>query len=435
MSGETGAPLNVLLLCDRQDEIAATVHQHIRALVDRSRHTVVPVAMLGDLPAGLALDRFDVIAVHYTLAAAWDGHLSRQARADIGAARAVKALFIQDEHRNVDRTIAILKTLGLDVLFTCVPAPEIEKVYPEATLPGVAKVNVLTGYVDEALTRRAAPPLGARAIDVGYRARKLSPWLGQLGQEKWRIGVRFADDAARYGLICDTAHREEERLYGEAWLDFVTGCKAVLGTESGASVFDMTGALEAAVEADVLREPDVDFETLRARHFKHLDGIIHNNQISPRCFEAAALRTLMILYEGDYSGRLQPWRHYVPLAKDHSNMDDVVAVLRDDARAQAIVDRAYHEVALAPENSFDALAAVFDRAIEDAAARRGNVATPPLDAAARAAIRKLGSGTTPWRRRARQALHRFLFKTLLGGLSEQRRDRLQLWLRRLLTRP
>ena len=74
----------------------------------------------------------------------------------------------------------------------------------------------------------------------------------------------------------------------------------------------------------------------------------------------------MILYEGYYSGRLVPWRHYVPLKKDHSNMAEVVGVLRDVERAQTIVDTAFKEVALNPDNTFAAMVRQVDRSIERA---------------------------------------------------------------------
>jgi hypothetical protein len=73
------------------------------------------------------------------------------------------------------------------VLFTCVPTPEIGKVYPADKLPGVACINNLTGYVPEALLSRPVAPIAERTIDVGYRARKPPFWLGALGVEKWRI--------------------------------------------------------------------------------------------------------------------------------------------------------------------------------------------------------------------------------------------------------
>ena len=71
----------------------------------------------------------------------------------------------------------------------------------------------------------------------------------------------------------------------------------------------------------------------------------------------------MVLYEGDYSGRLQPWRHYVPLRKDHSNFEEVVSVLRNPERIIEITKNAYEEVACAEHNSFRAMVREFDQVI------------------------------------------------------------------------
>ena len=157
-----------------------------------------------------------------------------------------------------------MQTMGIHVLFTCVRTEEIEKVYPASKLPGVIRHNVLTGYVDESLLGLRVPDPATRPIDIGYRARKLPAWLGELGQEKWNIGQRVAEDAPRFGLTIDIAHREEERLYGQHWIDFMTRCKATLGVESGSSVFDFSGEVQRAVESDVDQDPRLTFEQLRA---------------------------------------------------------------------------------------------------------------------------------------------------------------------------
>jgi hypothetical protein len=72
----------------------------------------------------------------------------------------------------------------------------------------------------------------------------------------------------------------------------------------------------------------------------------------------------MILYPGHYSGVVSPWKHYVPLAKDHSNMDEVVEILRDSARAEAMILCAYNEVALNPEYGPARLVARLDTAFD-----------------------------------------------------------------------
>jgi hypothetical protein len=425
-------PLEILLLCDWQPHIASTVLQHIEALTGLSRHRVRALAMLGDLPSALDLRRFDVIVIHYSLVASSDAYVSPEARRRIAASPAAKALFIQDEYRHVDRSIAAFKALGVDLLFTCVPPAEIEKVYPAALLPGVRKLNVLTGYVDESLVRRRVPAYHERPIDVGYRSRRVPAWLGDLGQEKWRIGIRFKAEAAQYGLVCDISYREEERLYGEQWIRFVTRCRAMLGVESGASVFDFTGDIQRRVDADLLREPGLSYEVLRERHFAAEDGKIRLNQISPRCFEAAALRTLMVLYPGDYSGVLVPWRHYVPLAKDHGNMAEVAAIIRDPARAQPIIDAAYREIACDPAYGFTAFVRHFDEEVSRSAAGRA-----PARAYDDARFAADSRGDFHTRRRRLQraallALYRGFFRGVLGSLPEGRRDAIQGQLRRVL---
>ena len=181
--------------------------------------------------------------------------------------------------------------------------------------------------------------------------------------EKWTIGERFQEQAGRFGLSCDISSDESTRLYGDHWIAFLAGTKAVLGTESGASVCDFTGTIRARVDAVTDREPGISFEAVRDRLLRDSDGQVVIHVISPRIFEAAALKTLMINYPGEYSGRLIPWRHYVPLEKDHSNIEDVVRVVQDPDRAQQIIDAAYQEVACNPDNSFRAMVRHFDRVV------------------------------------------------------------------------
>jgi hypothetical protein len=386
--------------------------------------------IFGGAPRDLNFNRFDVIIVHYSLVAASDDYVSPALRCRLRQSRALKAIFIQDEYRHIDRTIAALIEIGVDVLFTCMPEQSIASVYSDAALPGVRKVNVLTGYVPPALLERRVKPLEARRTDVGYRARKVPAWLGDLGQEKWMIGRKFAADARSCGLKCDISYREEERLYGEAWIRFLMNCKAILGVESGSSVFDFTGEIQAAVERDIAANPRVTFEELKSRHFAAVDGLIDQRQISPRCFEAAALRTLMILYEGGYSGLMQPWRHYVPLKKDHSNMAEVVATLRDTTKAQAIVDCAFKEVACHPKNQFAAHAELVASILRDEhASRVGALAKPYTDVEFRQA--SMQAPVTVRRIAIRTIItyaHYVLFRWVLGGLSEARRDQLSRWL-------
>lgn len=379
-------PLRLLLLCDFERGTAGTIVDHIFGLKRLSEHKICELSFRGEMPAAIELDRFDGVIIHYSLVACLSTYIGPNTRAAIRNYRGLKIAFVQDDYRFIDRTVDALRDLGIHVLFGLAPEDIIDEVYSPTKLLGVIRETVLAGYVPEHLTHRKVPRLADRPIDIGYRARKLPAWLGSHGQEKWIVADRVARDAPRFGLKCDISTKEEDRIYGEKWIEFVSNCKAFIGTESGSGICDFTGEIQRRVEEHSMAEPDVSFETLRELYFKEEDGRLMMNVISPRCFEAAALRTLMILYEGHYSGRLLPWRHYVPLKRDHSNMAEVVDVLRDPERSQTIVDTAFREVALNPENSFAAMVRQVDRAIERAfrggmAARQG-----PYSEAALAAI-------------------------------------------------
>lgn len=425
--------LNILLLCDRPDRISSNVHQHLDALVGFAEHDVYQLPVLGGFPATLDLSRFDAIIIHYTLVLCMDVYVSAETRERLRDFNGIKAVFIQDEYRFINKTINALREIKANILFTCVPTVEIEKVYSSEALPGLKKINVLTGYVDDSLFAFNPPPLKDRPIDVGYRARNVPYWLGEMGREKWRIGQIFRRDANGSGLKIDISYREESRLYGEKWTDFIMRCKAMLGVESGASVFDFSGEVEVAVNKEISNNHKVSYETVREKYFKDIEGIIALNQISPRCFESAALKTLMVMYEGEYSGILQPWRHFVPLKKDHSNMDEVIAVLRDVPRCQRIVDQAYDEIAKNPKYHFRAHVKVVMHEIVAAWRALNRPLAQGYDAPnfAQAARVDLKTLLNQKRRELFVDIYHFLFVRVLGFLPESQRDSAQAIMRKL----
>ena len=367
--------MNVLLLCALPPVAAGTIRDHVHALTNFSRHRVHCFPHVGvmsnRLPQGIDLERFDAIVIHYSVYLLADSYIGPADRARISAYRGVKLLFLQDEYRQIDRVHAVIRELAIDILFTCVPEPEIEKVYPAAALPDLVKISNLTGYVPKALTKLPVPAISRRPIDAGYRARIVPFWLGLLGAEKWQIVPRFLAAVEGCGLTCNISNREEDRIYGNGWISFVSSCKTMLGVESGASVFDFDGTIQRTVDEYLARNPDASFEQIEDHFLQPHEGKIRLNQISPRCFEAAALRTTMVLFEGDYSGILKPWKHYVPLRKDFSNIPEVVAAIKNTSLLQEVADRAYREIALNPEYSYEAFVLRFDSALSAAHAIKG----------------------------------------------------------------
>jgi hypothetical protein len=270
----------------------------------------------------------------------------------------------------------------VDWVFTCLGPTEAERVY--GGVSGLRTQQVLTGYVPHWLTHYPPLPLSARKTMVGYRGRTYPAWHGEQGREKIQIGKLFKRDAPRFGISTDIAWSERSRLYGRDWVTFIRNCQAVLAVESGASVFDFDGDVAARTEsfAALVERPHPipalakkpSYEMLRDRFFAGREDQIDIAQISPRVFEAIALRTLVIAYPGRYSGVLEPWRHYVPLDKDHGNMAEVAAILRDPERVAEIITNAYAEIALNPAYGYGAMIDLFDARITEAAVGRPRAA-------------------------------------------------------------
>ncbi|GKQ51624.1 hypothetical protein [Bradyrhizobium sp. Ce-3] len=365
------APRNILLLCAAAALKTNTVSDHIRAFRQYGQHKYTIVDSLAFEAIGADLDSYDCVILHYSIVISMENYIPASLRERLRRFKGVKVAFIQDEYRFVDRQNAALADLQVGVIFTVTNPDVTRKIYRDKYFQGVRFEHTLTGFVPEHLLSMKVPSYAERPRDVSYRARKTSPWLGSFAEEKWRIADRFAADAAQHNLVCDIDTSETSRVYGGSWIDFVASSKAVLGTESGVSFIDFTGDIQIQVERFCAENPDVPHEVVRQRFLGDDDGKIVIRVVSPRIFEAAALRTLMVLYEGDYSGAVKPWEHYVPLRRDHGNMAEVVSIIRDPSKAQAIIDRAFHEVALSPAWTFRQMVERFDSVVDDEAQRLG----------------------------------------------------------------
>ena len=255
-----------------------------------------------------------------------------------------------------------IKYARIDLVFTCAPPDVASQIY--VSLEGkVALSTTLTGYVPEKLSGVKRKPLSERPIDIGYRARKCPFFLGRKSHDKYLIGKLFLDKTKGSGLRHDISSSEKDRIYGKKWIDFLSNCKTTLGTESGASIIDFTGKIEYELNRWQAFHPLGDFEDVPA-HLLEEDGQIELQVISPRCFEAASLGTVMIMYPGNYSGILKPGVHYLSLEKDFSNIDEVTQAIKDSDFLETIANNARSELIESGKYSFKSFIIDFDESLE-----------------------------------------------------------------------
>lgn len=359
--------LNILYLSNRptSKSQAATVTEYLDAMKAFSKHNVFEISMLGRFPEKIQLDKFDIVMTHYSLSLGplINHYLGKNFIEKLRQFKGLKVAFLQDEYREIKTYWKNLNYLNIDVLFSCVPDDEIQKVYPRHEVPNLHVENVLTGYVPKNFVHSNVPAIKERTIDVSYRTRRMPFWLGELGKDKWYISEEFSRRCKSLDLRLNLSVDEADRIYGNEWENFLKNSKCVLGVESGASIIDFDGKIESIVDKYVDQNPNASFEEVHRLFLTDYEGNLKLNQISPRCFEAAALRTVMILFEGDYSGILQPNRHYIPLKKDFTNFDEVVEKIRDDNLLQDIANITYDEIACNPNLSYEHFVEHLDQVI------------------------------------------------------------------------
>ncbi|MBL8590354.1 MAG: glycosyltransferase [Methylobacteriaceae bacterium] len=340
----TNASLNVAILFDDQSTKVKTIREHIDAFQKYSRHVCefMPATGIinGDI-GRISWDHFDAIIVHYSIRVSIENHLDRSIAETIARFDGAKILFIQDEYENTECAREWIERLGIDAVFTTVNEVELEKAYAYRRFPRVDFIQTLTGYMpDDPELDKYALPLRDRKILIGYRGRKLPYQYGELGQEKYRIGVEAKRRAEEQRLPVDIEVDDTRRIYGNDWYRFLGSCRATLGTESGANIFDFDGSLRRAAENNA----NITFLEFADKYLQGREGEIIMNQISPKIFEAIRLRTALILFEGEYSGVVKPNIHYIPLMKDFSNFDEVVRKITDDSFVSALTERAFADI-------------------------------------------------------------------------------------------
>ena len=366
MNGRRGASgsLRILVVATFDGTNADVIADYLFAFRAHSRHRYFYLFDGRLLGRGIDLSSFDVILVFWSVQLLGPD-LPARSRELIRRARAAKVLFLQDEYRDVRATNAVMAELGVRLMFTCVAEKDYELFYPRALVPSLeSTVTVLPGYVPDRLASRPLETERSRAWDVGYRSRELPFYLGDLAREKRTIGERFQRIAREEGLTSNISVREADRLYGRRWNDFLENSRCVLGTASGASVVDFTGEIRRQCERHLVLHPGASYEEVRRLFFAGVDGKAVIETASPRIFEAAAHGCVMVQHEGDYAGLLEPDRHYIQVRRDYSNVDEVVAKVRDRGFCRQLVRNAHADLVASGRYGYRAFVSRFDSLLE-----------------------------------------------------------------------
>jgi hypothetical protein len=333
-----------------------------------SRHLHAPDALDRDVhyhnifepfPRAVTRHRYRAIVLHNTfLCMRWSDVFAEYAlRSEwIADRRCIKLAIPQDEYDHHEILDEWLHALGVTHVFSNFGPTERQTLYPMLH-NRVPFTEVLTGYIDEQMAAYGRQDMRAneqRPLDIAYRSSDLPYWFGSQGQLKVNLGAAVAASATRSGFKVDISSKAEDTLYGNGWTDLLLSSRATIGCETGSSVLDHRGEIQAAIRVMLNHEPDLTFDAVSARMPAGWDSHRYF-AIGPRHLEAVVTQTCQILVEGAYSKILEPGRHYVPVKSDLTDLDEALQVLQDGERVGRIARQAYEDIYLSGRYTYRAL--------------------------------------------------------------------------------
>ena len=333
---------NILYISSFGDNIGAQSHiDHIACFAELSRHNFWYHNFIYRVDSGVDFSMFDAVIIGHNF---WPAALSEKQRELFRRLDCPKIQILQDEWQYIGEFNTLLEEMGVTAVLSCASEGDLNKFYSPNVMKSLRLVrSVLPGYVPTRLMNYKYFSNSKRNIDIGYRSRVSPYFMGNLGHEKATVATEMEKFAADNGFTCNISVREKDRIYGNAWISFLQSTKFQLGSPSGSSVVDFDGSIIEELCQFRNENPHSSFPDVR-HILEPYEGKLKIDTISPRVFEYTACGAVMLMKTGHYGGYLEPWKHYIPIENDYSNLDDLVEVLRDESLWSVMRTNAYKDL-------------------------------------------------------------------------------------------
>lgn len=349
------------------NKIPKTVLHNLDSFKRYSKHKLTYINF-DELP-NTDLEDFDTIIMHYysQIYTKFSSSIIKK----FAKYKGTKIFFSQDDYDYIHLNRKKYLDCKIDILYTPANKPStIDFLYPPALFKNVKIYSYLTGYCEQ----DGIPPeficsYEERDIDIFYRGNDVGLAYGNLGLEKYNIGIELINKLSNQNLNLDISCKIIDQVYGDEYYQRMGKAKATLITESGSSIiFDCPNLMEQRIE--IIQKfrgtlDTINIEELKKnfKSFFEQEGKYILCVISPKAFEAIKCKTLIIGFEGEYSDILIPNKHYIPLKKDYSNLIEIIEKIKDKDFVTQMTECAYNDIILSGKYSYKSFIHYFDKSI------------------------------------------------------------------------
>lgn len=327
---------NLLLYHQSPVDSESTTKEHLKSFNKFSKGNFLELNTFYRPSSKFFRQKFDVIIFHYSIFGSHPFYLSEEIIEFTSKQDAVKIYFFQDEHQHHDKRLEIIQNIGYSQIYTLADQDFHDLLFSNK-LKGVDVYQTLTGFVgDYSVYKSYIKEFSERTIDIFYRARNLPLYMGRGSQEKHEIGEYLLNCKEFSNLNLNISTEESDRIYGKDWFKYLGNSRFTLGTEAGVSIFDFTGTIYKPFIDAISNDEMTEDEAYSAYLEKH-EGNINYRTISPRIFEAAAMKVCPIMFPGKYNNILIPNENYICLEKDFSNLSEVISSMKDKKLTEEVI--------------------------------------------------------------------------------------------------
>ena len=253
--------------------------------------------------------------------------------------KAFKVVFSQDDYWLSEVRDLFYTSIGVNLLFPVCPPSTWMELYPNYMSSSGKSILGYTIYLTEQMINLSnlSIPWENREQDIVYRASGIPTFPNKLGYIKANIGESFKLALGlNHNLKLDISTSKESFISGNRWYSFIANSKSILGSNSGSSVNVRNHSIINQLNQFKKVSPFANIHEIEQNVLEERDINKNYTGISPRNIEAAMLGTLQILVPGDYGGILKPYKHYIPMNEDLSNIHEILDILKDKERCLKI---------------------------------------------------------------------------------------------------
>jgi spore maturation protein CgeB len=251
------------------------------------------------------------------------------------------AIFFGNEYKEMDAKCDMANRLAADLIISQLPEEAASWMY--APLAPARPLSILHALNPKVFFPTS--PTDRRPIDVGYRGSQYPFGLGDFDRNilvfEFTHGPRVAH------LKRDIAFDYFDR---PGWANFLNDCKATISSEAGLPYLDRTDERRRQADeiaAQAIASGHVNAEQIVAdiaALYVGKDGWISGKTLSSRHFEAVGCKTCQIMFPGRFADVFIADVHYLSLARDFSNLDQILARLADPVERENIAEAALQHV-------------------------------------------------------------------------------------------